>query len=660
MVKAVVLYTALLVGTGGCAATPVSPEPRSTPLRTGEVCGGFLADKKNVDWEECERRAFAGDLDAMYHLLNPDPPARFGERGRMFDSTEKLVRRLTMESVRKSAQAGDTQASAIVVSRFKTFRVCETGRFDECRALAEAGDVQAIEHALLRADTFRPPCKWLVDKAAELGKRGTLVEPALGQDFSSCWTCDFPALVQECRKRAEEGDAIALEAMITQARDRNRDLEWIRWMMARARLGVATRPQSNEPVRPFVYLEPVLDTLENGGAIPRNEVRLREFIEIGAEQGHPASALAKAAYVQDFDPKASLALYRERALADDCFGQAMLAASYMNGLLSDVNEAKAYFWWSLLMRKRSSASSYSSPAKIPPYLGDRLGEAFGGIAGPYTAGCAGRLYDTPGFRHLESKPFAQEVKDLLVQWTPGTDAPEQLDRFTDVILASEDRGATPSAPTMRSSRVALLAHWESFRVTRPFQFSEPVTADVVYERVAKSVYVVAAARSMGDLRARRDLAQGSGVAVDAKTLVTNCHIIRDRPEVRVVVAGRLAKARVSAADLEADACILSLEQGEMSPVLGVRRGTSVKVGEEVYAVGSPHGFTNSLSAGILSQTRTEGSRSFMQTTAQISSGSSGGGLFDCYGNLVGITTFKIRGAEGLNFALPIEAFVTWK
>jgi S1-C subfamily serine protease len=47
----------------------------------------------------------------------------------------------------------------------------------------------------------------------------------------------------------------------------------------------------------------------------------------------------------------------------------------------------------------------------------------------------------------------------------------------------------------------------------------------------------------------------------------------------------------------------------------------------------------------------------IQTTAQISRGSSGGGLFDRFGNLIGITTFKIADSEGLNFAIAIDNFV---
>ena len=79
----------------------------------------------------------------------------------------------------------------------------------------------------------------------------------------------------------------------------------------------------------------------------------------------------------------------------------------------------------------------------------------------------------------------------------------------------------------------------------------------------------------------------------------------------------------------------------------------LKVGEPVYAVGAPRGLELSLSDGIVSQLR-GGPPPFIQTTAAISPGSSGGGLFDAEGRLVGFTTLYIEGGQSLNFAMPVE------
>ena len=79
----------------------------------------------------------------------------------------------------------------------------------------------------------------------------------------------------------------------------------------------------------------------------------------------------------------------------------------------------------------------------------------------------------------------------------------------------------------------------------------------------------------------------------------------------------------------------------------------VTVGQAVYAIGSPKGFELTLSEGIVSGLREIGDGfHVVQTSAAISAGSSGGGLFDSAGRLIGVTSFKIRDGENLNFALP--------
>lgn len=81
------------------------------------------------------------------------------------------------------------------------------------------------------------------------------------------------------------------------------------------------------------------------------------------------------------------------------------------------------------------------------------------------------------------------------------------------------------------------------------------------------------------------------------------------------------------------------------------------VGEVVYAIGSPRGLKNSISQGIVSGLRQDGGRQLIQTTAPISPGSSGGGLFDKNSKLVGITTLRVgQAGEALNFSIPFESF----
>ena len=187
------------------------------------------------------------------------------------------------------------------------------------------------------------------------------------------------------------------------------------------------------------------------------------------------------------------------------------------------------------------------------------------------------------------------------------------------------------------------------------------SAKDVFTKVAPSVVVVLALDEQG-----KTTSQGSGVVVGDYEVVTNCHVLGEAADVAVRQAadwsGRETYRMVAyllAQNDERDLCLLFVDQLPEPPAAqAVRLGAAkvLSIGEEVYAVGAPAGLELSLSRGVVSQLRGAfGKRSapLVQTDAAISPGSSGGGLFNQSGELVGITTFKWRG-ESLNFALPAE------
>ncbi|MGA7389267.1 MAG: trypsin-like peptidase domain-containing protein [Pseudolabrys sp.] len=89
---------------------------------------------------------------------------------------------------------------------------------------------------------------------------------------------------------------------------------------------------------------------------------------------------------------------------------------------------------------------------------------------------------------------------------------------------------------------------------------------------------------------------------------------------------------------------------------GLRNFEELRVGQSVYTIGSPSSLESTLGQGIVSGLRIVEGRHLVQTTAQISAGSSGGGLFDDAGNLVGITSFMLKNSQGLNFAIAAEDY----
>ncbi|MFT6285499.1 MAG: hypothetical protein ACJA09_000234 [Alcanivorax sp.] len=149
---------------------------------------------------------------------------------------------------------------------------------------------------------------------------------------------------------------------------------------------------------------------------------------------------------------------------------------------------------------------------------------------------------------------------------------------------------------------------------------------------------------------------GSAVAVARNRLITNCHMINSPAKISLRQGTQRLSAFLSSADPEGDRCILQVAQPLPGYVISARESKVVRIGEDVAAIGNPKGLDTSLSRGIIAQKRQKSGRAYLQTDAALSSGSSGGGLFDAEGNLVGITTFTVAAGENLNFAIAVEEF----
>jgi S1-C subfamily serine protease len=189
--------------------------------------------------------------------------------------------------------------------------------------------------------------------------------------------------------------------------------------------------------------------------------------------------------------------------------------------------------------------------------------------------------------------------------------------------------------------------WQGTKPNRPARIStHHRSAESLYRTAAKSIFVVAS----GDTR-------GSAVAVSARHLLTNCHVLTS-DDVLLKRGSTIAVAHLVRADRETDRCILSTDDVVLVPVLGVRPFNRLRIGETVFAIGAPRGQEGSISSGIISRFDSASGIDSIQVTAAISPGSSGGPLFDSYGNLIGITTYQRTDAQSINFALAADAW--WK
>lgn len=149
---------------------------------------------------------------------------------------------------------------------------------------------------------------------------------------------------------------------------------------------------------------------------------------------------------------------------------------------------------------------------------------------------------------------------------------------------------------------------------------------------------------------------GTAVAIAPNRLVTNCHLMQLPGGVKLAREGLAMVANVVSADREGDRCVLQTAKPLPSYVAFAKASNALPIGEDVAAIGNPKGLNTSLSRGIVAQKRQRNGHTYIQTDTAISSGSSGGGLFDTAGNLVGITTFKVAAGESLNFAIAIDEF----
>ena len=174
-----------------------------------------------------------------------------------------------------------------------------------------------------------------------------------------------------------------------------------------------------------------------------------------------------------------------------------------------------------------------------------------------------------------------------------------------------------------------------------------MTPSQVYEQVKDSVVVVKAYDQKG-----QQVGFASGVMLPSGDIITNYHVVKVGVRYTVGRGKQAASATLKAGDPDKDLCLLTAP-GLVAEPARLGKAAGLKVGDPVYAVGAPQGLELSLSEGIVSQLR-GGPPPLIQTTVAISPGSSGGGLFNAKGELVGITTFYLKDSQSLNFAVPVE------
>lgn len=145
---------------------------------------------------------------------------------------------------------------------------------------------------------------------------------------------------------------------------------------------------------------------------------------------------------------------------------------------------------------------------------------------------------------------------------------------------------------------------------------------------------------------------GSAVAIGTSTIITNCHVLVGGVRAELHIAGQRLATQLQIADQELDLCRMQVA-GLLRPVQ-IGSVSDVHNNLTVFAIGAPGGGPVIITEGVVTTLHGIAAGNVIQTTAAVSPGSSGGGLFTTNGKLVGIVTFQQRGLEQRNYAIPVD------
>ncbi|MCW8805178.1 MAG: trypsin-like peptidase domain-containing protein [Ignavibacteriaceae bacterium] len=184
-------------------------------------------------------------------------------------------------------------------------------------------------------------------------------------------------------------------------------------------------------------------------------------------------------------------------------------------------------------------------------------------------------------------------------------------------------------------------------VTTTNMFSQVMEPEEIFEKVNNSIVTVFAYDDQ-DIK----ISQGSGVIIDTGLVVTNFHVYQGCNKIRIQHYGKEYNInRIIGVDIENDV-IICLTDKELVP-LEIELANETRIGERIYAIGSPLGYENSITEGLISGIRAIDDGNLLQISTPISFGSSGGAVINSRGKLIGISTAGYLYSD-INFAIPIN------
>lgn len=148
---------------------------------------------------------------------------------------------------------------------------------------------------------------------------------------------------------------------------------------------------------------------------------------------------------------------------------------------------------------------------------------------------------------------------------------------------------------------------------------------------------------------------GSGFSIGKNCIITNAHVISDKSQIQIAnYQGDTFDAFLVAFDSDSDIAVLGVNGAEFQS-LKTADYTTMNIGDDVYAIGTPNSMAYTLTKGVISaKERLVQGNVYIQTDAAINSGNSGGPLLNDDGCVIGVNTLKMSNSEGIGLSIPIS------
>ncbi|HIK04536.1 MAG TPA: trypsin-like peptidase domain-containing protein [Trichormus sp. M33_DOE_039] len=223
------------------------------------------------------------------------------------------------------------------------------------------------------------------------------------------------------------------------------------------------------------------------------------------------------------------------------------------------------------------------------------------------------------------------------------DAAPPLPTFTDANFVTQVvQKVGPAVVRIEASRTV--------RTSVPDEFSDPFFREFFGSQVPQP-----------QQRVQRGTGSGFIISNDG-SILTNAHVVDGADTVRVILKdGRSFQGKVLGKDELTDVAVIKI-QAENLPTVKLGNSDQLQTGEWAIAIGNPLGLDNTVTTGIISATGRSSNQigapdkrvEYIQTDAAINPGNSGGPLLNARGEVIGMNTAIIQGAQGLGFAIPIK------